>query len=245
MKKILLVLVALMLSYMPVKAEDTFESNASLNFNNTTFDTGVSLGLAADSENDYYTILVLDGDFTENSSSTRFISAVLYIPTDIFEDGTYDLKILKPSKESNSPTACSDEPAKLVLPSNDKVYIVLADTSLSLNSKFSTVKGTVASSDDGSGTITLSNIASNSGVTTIDGNFAIHTTNSKYSAKVPLSLDLDCNKALKQTVVKVSKDSGSSDATGNFSATILDFSDLPSDELEFLAQPTHPFILKK
>ena len=244
MKKILLVLVALMLSYLPVKAEDAFESNASLNFNNTTFDTGISLGLAADEENDYYTILILDGDFTENSSSTRFISAVLYIPTDIFEDGTYDLKILKPSKESNAPVACDDEPAKLVLPSNDKVYIVLADTSLSLNSKFSTVKGTVASDDDGSGTITLSNIASSSGVTTIDGNFAINTTNSKYSAKVPLSLDLDCNKALKQTVVKVSKNSGSSDATGNFSATILDFSDLPSDELEFLAQPTHPFIRK-
>lgn len=249
MKKYILVLLLLLFSFsLTVKAEEgTSTGTASLSFNNKSFTEGLSSGFLSDDE-EYYMIAIIDASASDEESSTaQFIAATLYIPKDLLVAGTHELLILKPTKESNNATSCSDETKKFTLPSNDKVYLVLADTSLSINSSFFTIKGVVASEDDGSGTVTFNSIETVSSLaTTVEGSFEIHTTNSKYSAQVPSSAIFSCQKALKQTKVKITKNVGTSDATASFTSFIFTDTDTDiPDELEFLGLPTRGFHIKK
>ena len=233
MLKRILVLVALSLT---LSLPSLAEASGSLTFNSKTFETGLAVGSQID---DYYIVTLLDGDF--ESGAGRFISATLYIPTDLMANGTYDLVVLKPSKQSSSANACSEDTSKkFTLPSNDKVYIVLYDVSIKTTDTLVTSKGAVSTDQVSTGTVTLANISDSAFGVSVDADFEIATKVSTYSAVTPLGLS--CAQTLKRSKVSYSKNAKVSDASGNFAEALVFSSDAGSADFNFKVLPNNQLI---
>lgn len=231
---IVLVVLSLTLS-LPSLAE----ASGSLTFNSKTFETGLAVGSQIDT--DYYIVSVLDGDF--ESGASKFISATLFIPTELFVDGTYDLEVLKPSKQSSSANSCSDsedENKKFKLPRNDRVYIILSDVSLKSTDTAITTKGVVSTDEVETGTVTIENITEGAFGLSADASFEITAKISTYSAVVPLNLS--CEDTLKKTKVKYSKNAGTSEASGDFTEALIFSSTADSGDFNFKRLPNNQLI---
>jgi len=203
--------------FTTVNSVKSIGDGAAITFNSKSFDDGLSIGFE---DADYYLITVVDGDFAINAG--RFIGATIYVPRALMVNGTYDLEVLKPSKESNASGSCDEDSAdEFTLPSNNKVYILLSDTSVRTTRTLMTVKGTVSTDENELGSITFANLNNDGTAINLDVDFDISTKVSNYTASVPLDETLTCEQLVKKIKVKYAKNVKTSAASGDFSTTII------------------------
>lgn len=181
--------------------------------------------LGVKSEN-YYTVVFVDPASTE----TTITSVIMYIPKEIFANGTYDLAYLKSESDSvdDAVEACenpdSDDDTEVTLPSTDKVYILGGVTKIRESGEYIIGKGTAIANKSFGGTkVTISGIGSGENAPTIEQvNFNVDGRLPFTTVQYKVFVTEDCQEIVNKSKFSISKKAKRTSFALDATATIID-----------------------
>lgn len=183
----------------------------------------VSLGLKSDN---YYTVIVADA-----IEDTTVTAVIMYIPKEIFVNGTYDLAFFDSDSDSSvddAVQACenpdAEDDTEITLPSTNKVYILGGVTKIRETGNFIIGKGTTIANKSFNGTkVTLSGIGSGEESPNVEQvNFSIDGQIPFTTVQYKVFVSEDCQEILNKSKFVLSKKAKRTNFALDATATIID-----------------------